>query len=445
MIFKLIIGIILCVVLSVASSVTSSAIIIPSLILDETLGARTSSFWKTTGSVILPNNSTRDVAVGGSTSGTADLFVDVSASTVYINGRIDVDNASTTNLSITSITGSTQCLQVSSDGTVSGAGSACSSASGNVYYGGANAIAYYESAGTTATGTVALVWNETTKQLTVGTNDTATGTIYLYGDAGTGGGRLRFYNGADDDGTEEWWQFTPAVDGNTEFNLGIDENLDLFTFYNSGNFLAEGNISGNTYASDASVSDTELKYINSLSSNAQTQISGKLSLTGGAVTGKIDVGSGELEIPNGASMQTGTAGEIAIDTTDNQLQFFGTATTTLMGTFRLPIAEASSTLAYYGAYGSAGTTTMTYTSLGDPWTISSIAVSTDTGTTSVSCGDGTNWMGFILGGNDTGYTSISPSADNSFTADEDLKCRIGTQTGDPNDIKIRVMATWDVQ
>jgi hypothetical protein len=63
--------------------------------------------------------------------------------------------------------------------------------------------------------------------------------------------------------------------GDTQFDLGVDGSLDLFKFYNSGNFTAGGNVAGATYGSDASVSNTELLYINTLSSNAQTQLNSK--------------------------------------------------------------------------------------------------------------------------------------------------------------------------
>jgi len=114
-----------------------------------------------------------------------------------------------------------------------------------------------------------------TNLLTVGSDDTATGTIYLYGDNAGSGGRLRLYNGADDDGTEEWWILEAGVASDTSIDLGVDGSRSLFKFYNSGNLTATGNIGGNSYASDGSVSDTELKYINSLTSNAQDQIDAK--------------------------------------------------------------------------------------------------------------------------------------------------------------------------
>jgi len=109
-----------------------------------------------------------------------------------------------------------------------------------------------------------------TGTITAGIDDTAQGSLVIYGDSAAEGATLRMYNSVDEDTTEDWWQFSAL--GDTQFDLGVDGTLDLFKFYNSGNFTANGNIAGNSYASDASVSDAELKYINTLGSNAQDQI-----------------------------------------------------------------------------------------------------------------------------------------------------------------------------
>ena len=111
-----------------------------------------------------------------------------------------------------------------------------------------------------------------TSSITIGTDDTYGGRVLIYGDDGGLGGAIRMYNSDDEDGTEDWWEW--QVEG-TQKNLGIEEALTAFQFYSAGNFIAAGNVSGNTYASDASVSDAELKYINTLGSNAQDQINAK--------------------------------------------------------------------------------------------------------------------------------------------------------------------------
>lgn len=123
----------------------------------------------------------------------------------------------------------------------------------------------------TASGTVGLIAS-IPDSLYIGTDDNATGSIMIYGDNADSGGYLRIYNSVNNDDQTEYWQFTPAGAGDTSFTLGIDDDVDVFKFYTAGNFSAIGNVAGATYGSDASVSDTELKYINTLSSNAQTQL-----------------------------------------------------------------------------------------------------------------------------------------------------------------------------
>jgi len=66
---------------------------------------------------------------------------------------------------------------------------------------------------------------------------------------------------------------------------------------------------------DGTVTDVEFQYINSLSSNAQTQITAKGAHAGQAWTGAHDFGGATtVEIPNGDSPDASTQGEIAVDT-----------------------------------------------------------------------------------------------------------------------------------
>lgn len=78
------------------------------------------------------NESARITALGNFGIATTSPFERLSvAGSVYISGNlVATGTASTTNLAITSLTGSTQCLQVNSLGQVSGTGSACGSGGG---------------------------------------------------------------------------------------------------------------------------------------------------------------------------------------------------------------------------------------------------------------------------------------------------------------------------
>lgn len=117
----------------------------------------------------------------------------------------------------------------------------------------------------------------TDTEISLGTDDTTKGSLIIYGDNAAAGGIMKFYNAANEDTTEEY--FNIEINENN-FNMGYVSDIDQFKFSNAGNFTATGNIGGNTYASDGSVTDAELKYINTLSSNAQTQIDGKESTIG---------------------------------------------------------------------------------------------------------------------------------------------------------------------
>lgn len=92
---------------------------------------------------------------------------------------------------------------------------------------------------------------------------TATAPIFVGGAAATQSGSLTLHHG----GIVTWWDagndtsvvFGPVANGTT--TLGI-----------TGSLNASSNLAGATYGSNASVSDAELLYINSLSSNAQDQL-----------------------------------------------------------------------------------------------------------------------------------------------------------------------------
>src|SRR5207302_176756 len=81
-----------------------------------------------------------------------------SAALTVSGGAVITGRATTTNLTISSISGSTQCLQVDTNGVVTGAGGPCGTASlGGA--GKANQITFWNTT-TTVTSTAGLVWSE---------------------------------------------------------------------------------------------------------------------------------------------------------------------------------------------------------------------------------------------------------------------------------------------
>ena len=80
------------------------------------------------------------------------------------------------------------------------------------------------------------------------------------------------------------------------------------------NLTASGTVQGATYGSDGTVTDAELLRINSLTSNAQDQITTKGAHAGQVWTGAHDFGGAtSLKVPNSDAPTVDAAGEIAFD------------------------------------------------------------------------------------------------------------------------------------
>ena len=92
---------------------------------------------------------------------------------------------------------------------------------------------------------------------------------------------------------------------------------------------ATQNVSGSTYASDSSVSDAELKYINTLSSNAQTQIAARTVNASAAITGGTIAGLTSLAVPSGFTATTAGAWAYKFTVVDNIVVPVVTASTSL--------------------------------------------------------------------------------------------------------------------
>jgi hypothetical protein len=150
------------------------------------------------------------------------------------------------------------------------------------------------------------------------------------------------------------------------------------------------------------------------------------------VTGLLDVGGGVLEIPNGAAPTVDSIGEIAIDSTSNQLVLYGSAKKVYGdGNFYPSFTYATST-----AW--TGTTTIP---LGAPFTDetwNAVKCFTDVGTVNVDFGDGTNFM------NATTSKAVNPvpthtlSSNNTFTSGETRYARVGTPASSPTKVSCTV-------
>lgn len=150
------------------------------------------------------------------------------------------------------------------------------------------------------------------------------------------------------------------------------------------------------------------------------------------VTGLLDVGGGVLEIPNGTAPTVDSIGEIAIDSTSNQLVLYGSAKKVYGDGNFYPTFTYSTSTAW------TGTTTILLGApfTGETWT--GVKCWTDVGTVNVDFGDGTNFM------NATTSKAVNPvpthtlSSNNTFTAGETRYARVGTPVSTPTKISCTV-------
>lgn len=145
----------------------------------------------------------------------------------------------------------------------------------------------------------------------------------------------------------------------------------------------------------------------------------------------------QLFIPVSSSLVTNTSGEIGIDSTSGQLRYNdGTATRTLTYFTTPTVTLASTTLT-----GDTATTTIPlgYATANETW--SSVICGTDTGTSTLRFGDGTNYTNVITATSTPYPTTLS--SNNAFTANEKRQIQIMTTVGSPNYISCTVKKTWD--
>lgn len=159
------------------------------------------------------------------------------------------------------------------------------------------------------------------------------------------------------------------------------------------------------------------------------------------LTGSWDFGGASLEIPNSATCSvSGTTGKVCLDTTSDQVQIYGgSSTSTLMGKFDKSFWVASTTPDKAGNKFESATSTFELWNPRVAVTLTNLYCKTDTATTTMQCGDGTNWTEAIVCG-PSGQADDGSITNGTFTAREDFQCRVGSKTGSP--LKTTVTASF---
>lgn len=139
------------------------------------------------------------------------------------------------------------------------------------------------------------------------------------------------------------------------------------------------------------------------------------------VTGNATITS-VLTVPAAAAPTVDAAGEIAVDTTSDQLTWYGTAKRVVTGKLYPSFSYATST-----AW--TGTTTIQLGTAFVAETWNAVQCYTNAGTLNMDFGDGTNYTNMLNASTTIGTFSFSTN--NTFTAAEKREVRIGTPATSP--------------
>lgn len=150
-------------------------------------------------------------------------------------------------------------------------------------------------------------------------------------------------------------------------------------------------------------------------------------------------GATSIEIVNGSAPTVDATGEIAVDTTSDQYIYYGSATKRVLTPFDEKSAFiASTTIDKAGVSFSVGTSTFEMANYSRAVTLDTFYCKTNTGTTTVRFGDGTNWTAVVVCG--PGGGTGSSLSNNTFTAREDVQVQVGSAVGTP--AKVTVSASF---
>lgn len=155
-----------------------------------------------------------------------------------------------------------------------------------------------------------------------------------------------------------------------------------------------------------------------------------LTAVGAVFTGLVDIGAGVLEIPNGSAPTVDSIGELALDSTSNQLVLYGSEKKVIGN------GNIYSSFTYATSTAWTGTTTIPLGTAYIAETWNGIQCFTNAGTLNVSVSDGTNRMNSNNASTTVGTTVFTTN--NTFTANEKRYVDIGTPASSPTKISCTV-------
>lgn len=155
-----------------------------------------------------------------------------------------------------------------------------------------------------------------------------------------------------------------------------------------------------------------------------------LTAAAATFTGLVDIGAGVLEIPNGTAPTVDSIGELAIDSTSNQLVLYGSEKKVIGN------GNIYSSFTYATSTAWTGTTTIPLGTAYIAETWNGIQCFTDAGTLNVSIYDGTNRMNANAASTTVGTTAFTTN--NTFTAGEKRYVDVGTPASSPTKISCTI-------
>jgi hypothetical protein len=279
-------------------------------------------------------------------------------------------------------------------------------------------------------------------RITAGTGIDWTGNtlngVYTAGDALTlTGTDIDFDGGATPSGDLGGTWASPSVTDDSHAHTGatlsgIDISADTNLTADGTEIILTGDALSLGTALTFTTGTSTTSFFSGLGRFTNAVISTLLTAVNAVFTGLVDIGAGVLEIPNGTAPTVDSVGELALDTTSNQLVLYGSEKKVIGNGNLYPAFTYATSTAW------TGTTTIPLgvAIVAETW--NSASCFTDVGTVNVDFGDGTNWM------NATTSKALNPvpthtlSSNNTFTAGETRYARVGTPVSSPTKISCSV-------